>query len=393
LAERLPDERRRPISARMEKANPKCILCPAEITAANDSREHIIQNAIGGRKRVKGLLCINCNTTTGDNWDAEFARQLQPLSSFFSITRERGEVPPQLLTTVSGQHFVRRSDGQLTVARPVYEEVKGETGIRVSISARTPKEARQLLNRLKKRYPQVDIDLLVPRSEYRYLDEAIKIELNFGGEKSGRSIVKSCVALAVHSGVKASDCYNALEYLTNPRGFPCFGYFHERDLISNRPSEVFHCVAVAGDSVSGLLIGYAEYFGVYRVVIGMSDRYTGKNFKAVYAINPISGKEIKGLDIDLALTKADIQDAYDYKKIPDGFMAEGAGKVIPIGLANDFEREKKAAVKRAVEYAFANCGAKEGELLTDEQKLKLPKLVTEHLAPFLAHNMQSRRQR
>jgi hypothetical protein len=71
-------------------------------------------------------------------------------------------------------------------------------------------------------------------------------------------------------------------------------------------------------------------------------------------------------------------------------MAEGASKVIPIGLANGFEREKNAAIRRAVKYAFANCGAKPGELLTDEQKLKLPKLVTEHVMPFLRHHMRSR---
>ena len=45
----------------------------------------------------------------------------------------------------------------------------------------------------------------------------------------------------------------------------------------------------------------------------MSDRYGGSDFKTIYAIDPISSKEIKGLDIDLALTKADIQDVYDYK--------------------------------------------------------------------------------
>jgi hypothetical protein len=60
------------------------------------------------------------------------------------------------------------------------------------------------------------------------------------------------------------------------------------------------------------------------------------------------------------------QDNYDYKMIPDGAMAEAAGRVIPIGLKNDFERERDVAIKRAIKYAFANCGAKEGEMLSDE---------------------------
>jgi HNH endonuclease len=372
----------------METGGRKCVLCDRVITDETDSREHILPNSIGGRKRVKGVLCINCNTKAADDWDAEFALQLAPLSAMFSITRDRGEVPPQLLTTTSGRQILRRSDGQLTLAKPIYEEVKTETGVRISISAPTHAHAQQLLGRVKKRYPQVDVASLVPETNYTYIDEPIKTDLQIGGVKSGRTIVKSCIALAIDAGVNANDCDNALEYLRNPNGFPCFGYFHERDLIRNRPNEVFHCVAVAGDSASGMLVGYVEYYGFYRIVVGLSDRYSGKDFKAVYAINPMTGNEIRWLDIDLSLSRLDLQDAYDYKKVPDGAMAAHASMVMPIAVANDFQREVAAVTRRAAEYAFANCGAKPGDLLTDEQKLKLPRLVTEYLMPFLLRHMR-----
>ena len=186
---------------------PNCILCPVEITDENDSREHVIQNAIGGRKRVKGVLCMNCNSTTGGEWDAEFARQLQPLSAFFAITRQRGEVPPQRLTTVSGQQFIRRSDGQMTLARPSYEEVQTDSGARISISAPTLWQARQLLERAKVKYPQ--IDAASAQSRYQYLDKPIKMSLGFGGEKAGRSLVKSRVTLAVDAGIDAAQCQRA----------------------------------------------------------------------------------------------------------------------------------------------------------------------------------------
>jgi HNH endonuclease len=328
-------------------AGPICILCPVEITDENDSREHIIQNAIGGRKRVKGVLCTKCNSTAGKEWDAEFARQLQPLSAFFAITRQRGEVPPQLVTTISGRELIRRSDGQLTLARPSYEEVQTDAGTRILISAPAPKQAQQLLERAKAKYPQIDAASIAASAQatYQYLDEPIKMSLGFGGEKSGRSLVKSCVTLAVDAGIEAAECVDALEYLRDPQGFPCFGYFYERDLIRNRPNEVFHCVGISGDPQSEQLIGYAEYYGFYRVIVGMSDRYTGRPIKAVYAINPLTGKEISGLDLDLALTPQEIQDTYDYKKIPDGAMAEAAGRVIPIGMKNNFERERDAALR------------------------------------------------
>jgi hypothetical protein len=369
-------------------SGPICILCPVEITDENESREHIIQNAIGGRKRVKGVLCTACNTTAGAGWDAEFARQLQPLSALFAITRQRGEVPPHLMTTPSGKQLVRRSDGQMTLARPSYKEVQTEAGPRISISAPTTKLVRQLVERAKAKYPQIDGDSVAAsaQSQYQYLDEPIQMSLGFGGEKAGRSLVKSVVTLAIDAGIDAAECVNALEY--NPMGFPCFGYFYECDLIRNRPSEVFHCVAVSGDPQSRQLIGYAEYFGFYRVIVGMSDQYTGPSVKANYAINPITGTEITDIDVDLALTAQEIQDTYDYKKIPDGAMAAAADRVIPIGMKNAFERERDAVIKRGAEYAFAHCGAKEGEMRTEEHIRKASQLLAEQLMPFVMHNLR-----
>ena len=69
-------------------------------------------------------------------------------------------------------------------------------------------------------------------------------------------------------------------------------------------------------------------------------------------------------------------------------MTEAARRVIPIGVKNDFEREREAAIKWAVEYTFAHSGAKEGEMLTDEHKLKLARLVSEQLMPFIMHNLR-----
>jgi hypothetical protein len=268
--------------------------------------------------------------------------------------------------------------------------VQTDAGTRISISAPTPKLARQLVGRAKAKYPQIDAAAVVAtaQSRYQYLEEPIMMPLGFGGEKAGRSLVKSCVTLAVDAGIDAAECVNALEYLRDPQGFPCFGYFYEHDLIRNRPSEVFHCVVVSSDPQSRLLIGYVEYFGLYRVIVGMSDRYTGRSLKAVYAINPMTGTEITGLNVDLALTPQEIRDTYDHKKIPDGAMAEAASSVIPIGMKSHFERERDAVTKRAVEYAFARCGAKEGEMLTEEQMRKVWQLANEQLMPFIMHNLR-----
>lgn len=44
-------------------SNNLCALCDTEITIDNDTREHVIPNAIGGRKKISGFICENCKIT------------------------------------------------------------------------------------------------------------------------------------------------------------------------------------------------------------------------------------------------------------------------------------------------------------------------------------------
>jgi len=43
----------------------KCIFCNKEITQDNDSKKHIIPNCIGGKLKVRGMVCKNCNSILG----------------------------------------------------------------------------------------------------------------------------------------------------------------------------------------------------------------------------------------------------------------------------------------------------------------------------------------
>ena len=79
-----------------------CCLCGKVLTSDNNTEEHIIPNAIGGRKRVVGFICRDCNSRSGERWDAELVRQLAPLCVLLGITRQRGHVSPQTFRTFSG---------------------------------------------------------------------------------------------------------------------------------------------------------------------------------------------------------------------------------------------------------------------------------------------------
>ena len=58
----------------------KCLLCETDLIGEAQSREHVIPESLGGRKRTSMALCRQCNSTTGHEWDAELERQLRAVS-------------------------------------------------------------------------------------------------------------------------------------------------------------------------------------------------------------------------------------------------------------------------------------------------------------------------
>ena len=94
----------------------QCILCERTLTSANSGKEHVITNAIGGRKTVTEFICRSCNNKTGTHWDAELARQLQSLSLLLGIKRQQGDVKPKRFPTSGGGEVELHADGKMTTA-------------------------------------------------------------------------------------------------------------------------------------------------------------------------------------------------------------------------------------------------------------------------------------
>lgn len=346
-------------------------------------------NAIGGRAKVPGILCMDCNSKSGSEWDAELAQQLNPLSLLFGIKRDRGAVPPQDFPTRDGDTLTLYPDGKLTPAFPAYEENHLGADVHIRMVARSMREAREMLKGVRRKYPQVDLKELLSSAEVvsSYPKSPIQFSLSFGGPLTGRSIVKSALSLAIAHGVDAETCNNALAYLAQEDGEPCFDYWYARDLVLDRPQDrVFHCVAIDGSAEKGLLVGYVEFFAVQRMVVCLSDDYPGPNVSTSYSIDPVTGEELD-LTIDLSISQDELIVAERDEKRTFEAVEEALIKVIPIALRDRFTKEKERVIAEAVEYAFKNCGAVEGEILTDEHVRAISRLVMGKLGPFLLHHM------
>ncbi|MGD7070168.1 HNH endonuclease [Acetobacter malorum] len=369
-----------------------CVICNNILTSKNNSAEHIIPNAVGGFRKVYGFLCEPCNNKTGHEWDSVLASQLNGLCHFFDIKRERGVIPDQVITTTAGEEFKMLSHGDFALLRPTCNKKEEAGSIKYQIVARDKREAKRILHGLQQKYPNLKVDTEMEKLEVEtsYLKGMVQVPCQIGGLEAGRSIVKSAVALLHASGVSVTAGEEALSYLRNPDAPACFGYYWTTDLLIKRPVGVpLHCVAISGNAETGMLLGYVEYFGFLRSVILLSEIYSGPNIENCYAIDPTTGTQLD-LSVNLQFSKADMLDIFDYKHCDDEAVKRAADAVIGPGMVRKRQREHSYAVDKAVQYAFENCGAQPGAVLTDEQVRTVARLMSEKLIPFFL-NLNQRR--
>ena len=366
--------------------NASCCLCSAELTEQNDSEEHIIIAAIGGRHTVKGVLCRSCNQQTGTTWDAELARQLNPLSLFFRIVRQRRTTPRQMFET-SGEHSIAVSASGLELAKPDIKisEIDGRLNIRVL--AKDEDQARTIITGLKKRYPLIDVEASIAQGRIEkkdeYLNEFVKMEISTGGPLAGRSIVKSAYVLAVSSGARCEALEECRNYLLGESA-PCFGYISNHDdvLVKRPGNTIIHCVGV--QSVNGLLLGYVELFSVYRIFVCLSRNYDGPAIKSIVGINPLIGQSID-LELKLDFSCSDIDDIYSYKKHDNVSLYKHFSTAIELGMRRQLELERPLAIERAFKRALILIGKNEGDHLSLEEQKEFARLITEEMMPFIRH--------
>jgi hypothetical protein len=372
-----------------------CALCPDEITNENDSKEHIIPNSIGGRKKVKGFICRTCNSTLGEKSDVVLATQFNWFSLFIGVKRERGrgQPPAQTIETANGKRLLFRTDGTMTIEHPIFKKTKDGARTQLKIETRTIEEAKKILKNVAKKHPDIDVVKLLEEAKFTEtpLDSPIKINIQFGGPFFGSSVVKTAFAFASQNSVPHQLCDQARNYLKNiidEKNAP-YGLFYLRDLVKNRPTDkLFHCVAIMGDSQKRRLLAYVEYFGFARLVVNLSSDYQGQELMEIYAIDPTTGQEID-LDIDLNLSVSELKRVLDNDSNPLDEYTKAVNHVIPIAIKLNFDRERNRVVTEAAIYAFERLMVKPDCELPPEDEEIFVSLMMEKITPFLIKHMKS----
>ena len=362
-----------------------CALCDVALTFENKSKEHIIPNALGGRKTANNFICKNCNDKTGLLWDADIAMQHHDWSLMACIRRHHGEVPPKKYTTSLGQELLLKSDGQFTLAQPIFEETTDGKILSVSIQARTMGEAKKMLKGLSKKYPDTDMSNALAGVTEKVVPKRQTIQRNtsFGGDIAHRSSLKSVLALIADNATTDIELSVLPKNLFQEEKLNCFALFYEKDLVVNRPQNfLIHCVSVFGNSETGLILGYVEYFSFHRVLILLSNNFAGENFQYTYAIDPTLGVEIQ-LDLDTGLSREEINSLYLNNPVCMETVRNVTIDAHTIASDIFHERELEKVISQAVDSASKRIGITENTPLSNEQINELIISVMAEVEPYM----------
>ena len=234
----------------------------------------------------------------------------------------------------------------------------------------------------KKKFSALNVNEVMTRASLTqdYPHDPIHIPFSFGGQLAGRSIVKTCLALAYEAGLTIDDCENAKDCLVSG-GQLCFGYYNVTDPIANRPDNTpLHCAYVCADPESGQILGYVEYFGFQKMAVCLSSDYSGPVRERSYAVNPLTGEELD-IEVVLNLSADDIPALYDYERWDDERAKEDLGNVLTICREIDRDRAIRRAADEAIEYACVQMGLQDGDILSDEKILEFSNYAFEKIAP------------
>jgi hypothetical protein len=367
-----------------------CWLCPNPLEGNHRTGEHIIPSAIGGRKEVHDFICRTCNSTRGDAWEAELAKQFLWFSSSAGVKRGRGGTHPDFrVQTASGEKLKLRADSVLVPDGHEISVEESDDRIEIAIQANDPKTIKNLLKKIAVNYPEFDFKNATTRSEQvdSYLDAPLCMDFRYGGPAGGRSMVKSSLALLSEVfSVDKSNCGRALTYLLDPSPVAPtpFCFFFDADLVVNRPKDhLFHCVSVIGQPLEGRILGYVELFNFARLLILIGDGYSGRAFQETYAIDPVEGKALDLL-VDFSLVKGRLKDLFTMASEPPKMFLEAFQHTGNLVQALNADRVRAKAISKASADALKALGmTPSAEKLPYELREEWLRLFIQNLKPYI----------
>lgn len=377
---------------------PRCIFCGVDLQ--DESPEHIILNALGGRKKTPGVICSICNNKFGSTDDKELAEDFAVLLNLCEIESGDGSPPPTLKN-------VELQDGTkldlLPGMAPVFKKVvylrdKDDEQTKVHIEIPTIQHLAAQLDNFAKgvELTKEQIIVALQNTDFHvhrgYIKEGIGFNIPFGRRAHKIAAAK---AMMVLWALKTSNSELSKENYNWWREVICHDYKPDSDELvkkahydfSSGPivmSEHFceddfvHYIAVWANK-NGEIDGYYRLFGRFGYAVKLAQNQEIINCGILLIQNPLSRKwEMKNIELnDLPdfIFDQDLETSEDDCKRAISLVVQTAYRRLDL-------KRKEEIIDRAIE----NTRPDYGEVLDSRHVEKMSSTVAEELVNYLFKN-------
>lgn len=374
-----------------------CIFCPNELT--DDTKpEHILLNALGGRKTTKLVDCSACNCTFGSTIDNEVATQVAIIRNMLQLESGTGRAPPMLrnVQSASGTINLKNDGAPELVAKPFTLQKFPDGRFNLQIMTNSIEEAARYVPHIAAQIGCSEEELLEKlKSATGALVEqqvgTVPHHLGLGGPLAVRSATKS--ALVLWATLVGNDEVRSAPYddvrrfvvsddnvFNRSRSHLDSRYLPYGDELQRRFGKFFNLIYVRSDA-TGRVVAHFTLYNIISWQIVLAEAGGTPNARIGLVSNPLDPGEWSDtiadeIDIDFEwLNNPDYSD--EFKRARERF--EGT-------VRHHFVTQRAREAERIISDVFEKHGiVDEQEPITDpELREKITSEASRRLAGHLA---------
>lgn len=378
----------------------KCILTGAVLTKDNDSKAHIIPSALGGNLKPKGIISNEANGVLNDKFDSPLINSLHPFMALLGGIPDRGVVQPTKMRAKGGSYYLVNYGENLKPTRPCFSRSETEEGeIKYEIKARTVKEAKTLIGKIKKEHPDINIDEKTLAEKLIFQEEPVEGMLHqrlnlgpnifFPASFIMASLFSVANGLSSHPGFTdfvysfdettlLSDENISVNKATMP---PDTFYWASSDNWFSVDAEISHVLVLFSDPQRQLTLFFVELFNLPGVAVLLPYSGSDENLYS-HGINVVTG-ETANLDIDkkkLKSLKWETTHPWVLGEL-DGFFKLAQERVSKI-IEYSQQRSHRHEIDKKIFEKYGDLGEK---FLTEEERKGILEIITASYIKRITH--------
>jgi hypothetical protein len=367
-----------------------CLFCPNELDETTKS-EHILLNALGGRKTTKSAICSECNNNFGGTIDNVLASQVTALRNLLQLESGTGKSAPTLRNVTSGEHKVNiTGDGELElVAKPFTIEWLEDGKWNVQIRARTEEHLAEIIPNLAAALKITEESLraqlgLAQASVVSQPAGPVRHDIRLGGPDAICSAVKASLVLwstLVGSEEVRSAAYDAARHfvLNGDEQFSLnrthidSRYLVDVERMKAEYGPMFNLIYVRSDA-AGRVIGHFTLYNIIAWQFTLAETGGTPHAKMALISNPLA----PGKWSDRAAADFDV--SFEWLNSPDysDEFARGKARYESV-LKHYFELNTPKERARIIDECFKQIGIEPGTAVPPDKVQAFSELVASRL--------------